>query len=309
MLISLFYVVVPLILIGTVAAKRQPNTVFWLLTAIVFGSIMTYLWATVRWEMVSIYLRPLFPVLFLIAVVISYRRIRKPVSKPTKMVVVLEAGIYMILLVIFSGLNWFTFKGYSIPDDTIDLASPFRHGKQIVLHGGASPFTNGHFHVKPQNHALDIVGLNALGMRSTTFVGGENLENYAIFGEQVYSPIDGTISVVVDKFDDQNPPITDVGHLAGNHILIVSGGVEVLLAHLKKGSVLVNEGDYVTTNTPLGKVGNTGNTSEPHLHLHVESGGIPKTILNGTAVPFTINGRYLVRGDVLNHTAPQVEDR
>ena len=306
MLIILFHVVVPLILIGTVAIKRQPNILFWLLTILTFGSILAYLWATVRWEMVSIYFRPLFFILFLVALIFSYRRIRRPVSKPKKIVVALEAGIYLILLVLFSGLNWFSFKGYLTPENTIDLASPFRDGKQIILHGGASPFTNGHFHVKPQNHALDIVGLNALGMRSATFTGGENLDNYAIFGQQIYSPIDGTIMVVVDKFDDQNPPVTDVEHLAGNHVLIESGGVEVLLAHLKKGSVLVNEGDFVTTKTPIGRVGNTGNTSEPHLHMHAESGGIPKTILNGKAVPFTINGEFLVRGDIMVHSARQV---
>ncbi len=57
----------------------------------------------------------------------------------------------------------------------------------------------------------------------------------------------------------------------------------------------------MTTNTLLGQVGNTGNTSEPHLHLHVEKGGETNTILNGVAVPFTINEQYLVRGDVLGN--------
>ncbi|MBT8299443.1 MAG: M23 family metallopeptidase, partial [Maribacter sp.] len=65
-------------------------------------------------------------------------------------------------------------------------------------------------------------------------------------------------------------------------------------------SVLVKEGDSVTTNTEIGQVGNTGNTSEPHLHIHVERGGSPKTILNGKAVPFTIDDRFLIRGDVIN---------
>ncbi len=75
--------------------------------------------------------------------------------------------------------------------------------------------------------------------------------------------------------------------------------MEILLAHLKKGSITVKQGDIVTTNTLLGQVGNTGNTSEPHLHIHVEKGGETITILNGTAVPFTINKQYLVRGDII----------
>ena len=87
--------------------------------------------------------------------------------------------------------------------------------------------------------------------------------------------------------------------MAGNHILIESNGVEILLAHFKKGSIKVKVGEIVTTNTILGQVGNTGNTSEPHLHIHVENGGEPNTILNGKAVPFTINKQFLVRNDVL----------
>jgi murein DD-endopeptidase MepM/ murein hydrolase activator NlpD len=71
------------------------------------------------------------------------------------------------------------------------------------------------------------------------------------------------------------------------------------LAHLKKGSIKVNVGDVVNTNTLIGQVGNTGNTSEPHLHLHVEKGGAKNTILNGKAVPFTINNQFLVRGDII----------
>jgi murein DD-endopeptidase MepM/ murein hydrolase activator NlpD len=73
----------------------------------------------------------------------------------------------------------------------------------------------------------------------------------------------------------------------------------VLLAHLQKDSVNVSAGDTVTTATLLGKVGNTGNTSEPHLHLHAERDGEPGEILDGTAVPITIDGRFLVRGSLI----------
>jgi murein DD-endopeptidase MepM/ murein hydrolase activator NlpD len=207
--------------------------------------------------------------------------------------------LHVILIIFFSGLNWFSFRGYITPKNTINLASPFHNGKQIVLHGGSSPFTNGHFHVKPQNYALDIVGLNNLGMRASSFQGGSDLNDYAIYGQPIHSPLNGTVVAVEDKYDDQTPPTTDIEHLAGNYILIESEGVEILLAHLKRGSLVVKMGDTVTTNTLLGQVGNTGNTTEPHLHIHVEKGGETNTILNGIAVPFTINKQYLVRGDII----------
>ncbi len=58
-------------------------------------------------------------------------------------------------------------------------------------------------------------------------------------------------------------------------------------------------GDTVVTETIIGQVGNSGNTSEPHLHIHAERGGEPGGILDGSSVPITINGRFLVRGNVL----------
>ena len=144
-----------------------------------------------------------------------------------------------------------------------------------------------------------IVGLNNLGMRASTIDGGSDLNNYVIYGQEIYSPLNGTVIAVEDKYEDQIPPTTDIEHLAGNYILIESNGVKVLLAHLKKGSIAIKKGDVVTTNTLLGQVGNTGNTSEPHLHIHVEKGGETNTILNGIAIPFTINKQYLVRGDII----------
>ena len=70
------------------------------------------------------------------------------------------------------------------------------------------------------------------------------------------------------------------------------------LAHMKQFSVLVSAGDTVTAGEPLGRVGNSGNTSEPHLHIHAERGGEAGRLLNGEAVPMTFDGQYLVRGDV-----------
>ena len=299
LIIGLFYIILPLLLIGLIAFKRQPNVLSWVITIISFGSVIVYLWVSARWEIVSIYFRPIFPILFIIACLVAYKRIKKPKTPQKKIVIILGILLNLVVIVFISGLNWFSFKGYATPENAIDLASPFHSGRQIVLHGGASPFTNGHFHVKPQNYALDIVGLNKLGMRSTSISGGADLENYVIFGESVYSPIDGKILIVVDKYDDLIPPKSDIENIAGNHILIESNGIEILLAHFKKGSIVVKEGDIVTTNTLLGQVGNTGNTSEPHLHIHAEKGGEANTILNGKAIPFTINRQYLVRGDMM----------
>jgi hypothetical protein len=270
-----------------------------MLNTVAFGMVIAFMWASARWELTSIYLRTFFPVLFLFAGMISYGRIRAPKSPPGKAQTLIGMAANGLLIVLMAGFNWFSFRGHSAPDGTIDLTSPLRGARFVVLHGSASPFTNGHFRVGPQNYALDILGLNALGSRADILGDRSDLESYSIFGVELYSTCAGRIAAAMDDFEDLVPPATDPEHPAGNHVLIECKGVEVLLAHMKHGSVRVGVGDSVTVETVLGQVGNTGNTSEPHLHIHAEQGGEPGAILDGKAVPITIDGRFLVRGDIL----------
>ncbi len=89
LIIGLFYIIVPLLLIGMIAFKRQPNILIWIFTILSFGSVIVYLWATARWEIVSIYFRPIFPILYLIACVVGYKRIKKPKTPQKKIVMIL----------------------------------------------------------------------------------------------------------------------------------------------------------------------------------------------------------------------------
>lgn len=298
-IIGLFQVLVPLLLIGVLAIHRKPNRLMWMLNTVAFGMVIGFMWVSTRWDISSIYLRTLFPILFLVASIISYRRIRAPKSPLSKMQTLIGIVANGLLIVLMAGFNWFSFQGYSVPDGTVDLSSPLRGARYVVLHGGASPFMNGHFRVRPQNYALDILGLNVLGMRADIFGDRSDLESYSIFGAELYSPCTGSIAVAMDDYEDLIPPATDPEHPAGNHVLVECEGVEVLLAHMKQGSLRVEVGDSVTVETVLGQVGNTGNTSEPHLHIHAEQGGEPGVILDGKAVPITIDGRFLVRGDII----------
>ena len=299
-LIGLFQVAVPLLFIVMVALTRQPDRLRWGLNVVAYGLAISFMWVSARWDIVSIYLRTLFAILYLIAAIIGYRRIQTPATSASKIQSALNIIVPLFLIVMMAGLNWRSLIGYAVPDHTLDLVSPLRHDRYYVGQGGSSPFINGHARVRPQNYALDIVGLNALGLRAAAFSDSSDLESYEIFGATIYSPCEGTVLTAVDRFTDLNPPQTDTQNLAGNHVLLDCSGVEVLLAHMKKDSVQVAVGDSVTTNTVLGQVGNTGNTSEPHLHIHAEQGGVRGDILNGEAVPITINGRYLVRGNIIS---------
>ena len=300
-LIGLFQILIPLLFISIIAFTRQANWWRWFLNTLAYSLAITFMLLSSRWDLVSIYLRILYPILLVVAVIVSFRRIG-PLKKPqSRTQVVIATSVSLILIGLMGGLSWQPLKGYPEPAGAIDLASPLRDGNYVVLHGGASPFINGHFKIRPQNYALDIVGLNRFGLRASAFSDMKNLNNYEIYGASLYSPCNGLVVTAVDEYVDQVPPTTDTEHLAGNHVLVKCQDVEILLAHMQKNSVKVKAGDRVTTATILGKAGNTGNTSEPHLHLHAERDGEPGKILDGTAVPITIDDRFLVRGSVIRN--------
>jgi len=301
--IGFLQIVVPVLLLATVALARQPSRMLWTMNALSFGVVLGYMWLGARWDIVSVHVRTALPIFFLLAVVVGYQRYRTPEEPPGRAVVAFGVVVSAALIVFMGGLSYAALTGYSVPDEAVDLASPLRAGRYVVLHGGASPLINGHARVRPQNYALDIVELDALGMRAKAFVDRADLSGYFIFGATLYSPCGGTVTAAVDEYAGLAPPETDREHLAGNHVLIECEGVEVLLAHMRRGSLRVAVGDAVATTTVLGQVGNTGNTSEPHLHLHAERGGEPGVALDGQAVPITINGRFLVRGDIVKERA------
>jgi len=289
-------IVVPLFLIGSVAMSRPPSRLRWLVTFIAFGTAITYLLVSARWDVLSLHLRAAIPVIFIAANVMGYRRIRVR-EKAGK----LQAAVFwttnLAVIVLMSGFLWFSIRGYQLPNGAVDLASPLK-GTSVVLNGGGSPFTNAHYRVRPQGFALDIVGVNALGTRASLFGSSRDLGSYVIYGAPIFSPCAGRISAVVNDLPDHTPPDRDTKNPAGNHVLIECGDIEVLLAHMQWHSVSVTVGEVVATGDPLGEVGNSGNTTEPHLHIHAERGGEPGVILDGDAVPITIAGRFLVRNSV-----------
>lgn len=173
-----------------------------------------------------------------------------------------------------------------------DLLFPLHHGTYYIGQGGSSRVVNAHRAVSVQQYALDITKLNRLG-RSATGLLPSDLSKYAIFGDSVVSPCDGEVVDAADGLADLIPPSTDRKNTKGNYVVLRcrSLNVDVLLAHLQNGSVQSRIGETVGRGQEIGRVGNSGNTSQPHLHLQANS--------NGQAVPMTFSGRFLVRNDLV----------
>jgi murein DD-endopeptidase MepM/ murein hydrolase activator NlpD len=123
------------------------------------------------------------------------------------------------------------------------------------------------------------------------------VNRYVIFSSDIYSPCNGTVIEAVDGLPDLVPPETDRENLAGNHVVISCNGINVLLAHIQSGSVAVQVGDMVTTDQVVGRVGNSGNTSEPHLHIHAVASG-SENVLDGDGVPILFEDKFPVRNTV-----------
>lgn len=154
---------------------------------------------------------------------------------------------------------------------------PFE-GTWMVIWGGDTEFLNYHAPVPVQRHAYDLVVWND----GATYIGdGTENGQYHAWGQQVLAPSIGTVVEVLDGLEDLAPnmisdPTRAAGidpsmHPAGNHVIIqAEEGEYLLIAHFQQGTIKVSEGDQVRTGDVLGLVGSSGNSSEPHIHIHLQ---------------------------------------
>lgn len=210
-------------------------------------------------------------------------------------------GINLILLIIFAMVLGNTVRGYRHQETAIDLAFPLRDGRYYIGQGGNSLALNGHRQVESQKFALDIVKLDGLGLRARG-VYPKELARYQIYGTPLYSPTDGKVVHSLDGMPDLTPPESDGANPAGNQVVIQPEGTElfVLLAHLQTGSVVVEKGQGVKQGQLIGRVGNSGNTSEPHLHIHCVR-AVDQSYGGGQGVPMLFDGRFLTRNSVIRN--------
>jgi murein DD-endopeptidase MepM/ murein hydrolase activator NlpD len=87
------------------------------------------------------------------------------------------------------------------------------------------------------------------------------------------------------------------GELAGNHVMIETrDGPVVAVGHLQRASVQVQLGQSVRVGEPLGRCGNSGNSTEPHVHVQAID---RLDALSATAVPITFGGRLPRNGEII----------
>lgn len=148
------------------------------------------------------------------------------------------------------------------------LRLPF-NGEWFVFWGGESVPLNFHAAYPDQRFATDFV--IARGGRSYTGDRTANSKFYC-WGEPVLAPAPGTVVTAVDGIPDNVPGETNDSSALGNHVILDLGDNEyAFLAHLQQGSVRARPGDRVERGEQIGSCGNSGTSSEPLVHFHLQN--------------------------------------
>lgn len=163
-------------------------------------------------------------------------------------------------------------------------------------HRGAIQSVDGRL-VDSQRFAIDWMRLDGEGR---LFAGdAAKPESYAGYGAPVHAAGAGTVVRAGDDLPDQtpgqlpDPAAITIANVDGNHVVIDHGGsVFTFYAHLRAGSVAVKAGDAVAAGQQIGLLGNSGNTSAPHLHFHAMVGPSP---LGSDGIPFEIEAFTVTR--------------
>jgi hypothetical protein len=162
------------------------------------------------------------------------------------------------------------------------------HRRALISTGGTPTIA--------QRFAIDWVKLND---SSTTFHGDRlRNENYYAEGNDALAVANGVVVAVKDSIPENVPGITSravpitLETVGGNHVILdIGGGYYAFYAHLRPGSIRVRVGDRVRRGQVVGLVGNSGNSTEPHLHFHVADANSP---LGSEGVPYRLDSFELV---------------
>jgi hypothetical protein len=179
-----------------------------------------------------------------------------------------------------------------VSQDAVPLLSPpFAGGVWLAGdfandsgHRRAIAAIDGHIHA-PERFAIDWV---KVGPNGDSHDGTTRNENWWGYGEPIHAVAEGEVTQVVDGIPENTPrvlptPVT-LDNIAGNYVIVrIASNRYVTYAHVQNGSLKVRVHDHVRRGDVLGRLGNSGNATAPHLHFQVTDGN---SVLQSEGVPF-----------------------
>ena len=201
-------------------------------------------------------------------------------------------------------------------DAPIDLDYPFA-GRWLTQNSPANRVPSHGTTLFGTSYAIDFVPVNDAGhtapIRFGSLVCPEPPGRFPGFGRSLLAPIEGVVAAVHDAEADHAAyrGVPSIGYaltqrrraeagwvaLAGNHVLIDSEGVVVAVCHLQQGSITVRPGERVRTGDVLGRCGNSGNSTEPHVHVQVIDS---RDIQRASAVRLMFRGSLPRNGEIVD---------
>lgn len=198
----------------------------------------------------------------------------------------------------------------SYEDDTVNVIErnttkmqlPFK-GEWNVFWGGTNVVQNYHVAYDNQKYAYDILIIKD----GKSYSGDpKNNENYYVFGKEIIAPCNGKVVEVITGLDDNIPGELNPSKPTGNTVIMETQNNEyILFAHLKKNSVAVTKGQEVKQGELLGLCGNSGNTTEAHLHLSLQN---VSTVYGATGGKLFFD-KILVNGEIKEDYLPIQGDK
>ncbi|MCL2236130.1 MAG: M23 family metallopeptidase [Defluviitaleaceae bacterium] len=171
----------------------------------------------------------------------------------------------------------------------VDYILPF-NGKWTVFNGGVDAGMSHSWNIISQRYAYDFIIMDNKG--KSLEGDPKALQSYFCYGQDIIAPADGVVVKVQSRHRDSRVNgvkiYNDTWDIRGNFVVIKHAEGEFsVCAHLLPRSITVRKGDRVTQGQVIAKCGNSGNTSEPHLHFQLQSS---KSFFVSSGLPISFVG-------------------
>jgi len=295
------HLVLPLLLLIDFIYHKSKSTIGLLIKSSLYIAILYFLYSWGQWPLVgSYYLRYLMIAIIILVFLLCIKRFQSTKTlKPIgvwKTILVVSTGLLLLLFLI---MNFNVINGRNYPSEGVELEFPLKNGAFYVASGGSSKLINNHMRDYPnaQEFALDINKLGKYRSASKGILSNVNTDHY-IFSDTIYCPCDGKIVDIKNNIKDNEYGSMNVKseNGTGNFVNInCNKDIFVFIPHIQQFSILVSKGITVKKGMPLGLVGISGFSQEPHLHIQAAKYDLDSTLVG---IPIIFNGARLSRNDV-----------